>query len=774
MGVNASIPKVDGMGLMLGKPAFTDDLAPRDALVVKVLRSPHAHARILSIDASAALAMPEIKCVLTHENVPKQVFSRAGQGFPEPSPYDAKILDRTLRYVGDAVAVVAGTSEKVVDLALMRIKVTYDVLPAVLNFEEALDHPVLIHGEGDSSSQFPIGHNPNRNLAAQYEMVIGNMKEVLSSCDMVHSGTYYTQAQAHAMTEPHAAVAYYDFQDRLTIISSTQTPFHVRRILAKNLGVPLSTVRVIKPRIGGGYGGKQAIHGEFYVALVTQLTGLPAKLNYSRQEVFTATYTRHQMRIEVTMGAMLDGTLKAIDVSVLSNTGAYGEHALTVLMVAGSKTLPLYNKVEAVGFRGDVVYTNKTPGGAFRGYGAIQGNFALESMMDEMAEKLKIDPIAFRCQNMIKEGETSKIFEIMGEGTEGTPMTIESCKLDSCIDKVLHMSKWKEKYPRVSIDKDRVRGVGLALAMQGSGIPYIDMGSAIIKLNDDGFFNLLVGATDLGTGSDTVLAQMASETLGVPVSQVIVYSSDTDLTPFDTGAYASSTTYVSGHSVRIAAERMKAAIIEKAKSFFHVDAATLEEGVICAGDNRMTLAAFSTKLFYSEHQEQLVAYGSYVGTKSPPPYMAGVCEVEVDLRTGKTQVVGYQAAVDCGTTINPNLVRIQVEGALLQGIGMTLYEEVNYKENGHLLTDSFLRYKVPTRMDAGPMSVSLVDSFEPSGPYGAKSVGEIGIDTPPAAIANAIYNATGVRMRSLPITSEALWQALEVKKAALREQKGEV
>ncbi len=760
MSVKKSIPKVDGLGLMLGKPAYTDDLAPRDALIVKVLRSPYAHAEITSIDVGLAKDIPEIKCALTHENVPDRVFTRAGQGYPEPSPYDARILDKTLRYIGDAVAIVAGITENAVDLAISKIKVEYKVLPAVINFENALDSNVLVHAQGDSSSMFPIGHDPSRNLAAQYSMQIGDMEETLKNCDVVHRSTFYTQAQAHAMTEPHAAVAYYDFQGRLTIISSTQTPFHVRRILAKNLDVPLSTIRVIKPRLGGGYGGKQAIHGEFFVALVTQVTKQPAKLVYSRKEVFRSTYTRHQMRIDIKAGAMKDGTLKAIDVDILSNTGAYGEHALTVLMVAGSKTLPLYNHVDAVAFRGDVVYTNLTPGGAFRGYGAVQGNFALESMMDELAGILEIDPVEFRRLNMIKEGETSKIFEVMGEGTEGTAMTVDSCKLDECLDLALKNLDWKNKYPRTVVDENRVRGVGFAIAMQGSGIPYIDMASAILKLNDDGFFNLLVGATDLGTGSDTILVQIAAETLGVSVDKIIVYSSDTDLTPFDTGAYASSTTYVSGHGVRIAAERMKEAIVDKANRFFGVDNATFDGKNIVAGDQTISLDEFSTSLYYSEQQEQLVSHGSYVGKKSPPPYMAGACEVEVDKRTGRIKVIEYFAAVDCGTPINPNLARIQVEGALLQGIGMTLYEEVKYTEDGHLFNDSFLRYKVPTRMEVGPMHVTFVDSYEPSGPYGAKSVGEIGIDTPPAAIANAIYNATGVRLRALPITSESLWREL--------------
>lgn len=751
MGVDENIKKIDGLGLMLGRPAYTADLMPDQALHVKILRSPHAHAKILSIDTSKAKAMADIKLVLTYEDLKDHTFSRAGQGFPEPSPYDKKILSSKVRYIGDAVCILAGTEEKALEAAMKSIDVKYEILEPITDFEKALDHDIIIHDEGNTSSMFPIGHDPTRNLAAQYEMEIGSVADSLESCDVIHKGIYYTQGQAHCMLETHSAGAYYDVNNRLNIITSTQTPFHVRRIVAKAIDLPISKIRVVKPRIGGGYGGKQAIHGEIYVALVTKLTGQASTLIYSRKEVFEATYRRHPMRIEMTLGANKEGYIKAIDMNILSNTGAYGEHALTVLMVAGSKSLPLYNKVEAVGFRGDVVYTNTTPAGAFRGYGAIQGNFALESSIDELAKKLDMDPIEIRRKNMIKENETSKIFEVMGEGTEGVKMMIESCKLEACLDWVLNAMDYKNKYPKRMVSKDKVRGVGLALAMQGSGIPYIDMGAAILKLNDDGFFNLMVGATDLGTGSDTILAQMAAEVLNVAIDDLSVYASDTDLTPFDTGAYASSTTYVSGHSVRIAAENMKKNIIEKAKKVLKCDHVDFDGKHIITPDQTYDFKKFSTELLYSNHQEQLVAYGSYVGVKSPPPYMVGGCEVEVDLRTDDIKVLNYYAAVDCGTTINPNLAKIQVEGALVQGIGMTLYEEAKDMKSGKLYNNSFLSYKVPTRMDIGPIHVHFVKSYEPSGPFGAKSVGEIGIDTPPAAIANAVYNATGKRIRTLPI-----------------------
>jgi CO/xanthine dehydrogenase Mo-binding subunit len=764
MGVKKSSPKIDGKGLVTGKPAYTDDLSPENALIVKVLRSPHAYAEIIDIDVEEASAIEGIKCIFTYKNVPAGLFTRAAQGYPEPSPYDKKILDKFVRYIGDEVAAVAGIDEKTVDKALDAIKVTYRQLKPIIDFEKAKDADVLVHNHDRSCSLFDIGHAPERNLAASYQMEIGNVAEVLAQCDVVHEGTYYTEANSHCMAEPHSSSAYLDLQGRLTIMSSTQAPFHIRRILAKILMMPISSIRVIKPRIGGGYGGKQAVHGEFFVALTTLRTKLPSKMIYTRKEVFQSTYTRHATRTDMKIGALKDGTIKAIDMNVLSNTGAYGEHALTVLMVIGAKSLPLYNKVDAVAFRGDVVYTNITPAGAYRGYGAVQGNFALESAIEELADKLGIDPVEIRTKNMIKVKETSKIFEVMGEGREGTPTIIESCGLDKCMEICLEKLNWKEKYPRQVIDENRVRGVGLAIAMQGSGIPHIDMASCILKLNDDGSFNMMIGATDLGTGSDTILAQMAAETLRVPVEKIIVYSSDTDLTPFDSGAYASSTTFISGHSVRIAAENMITEIKRAAMRHFNTDMVDFDGTLIRWEKGNISLPELAQILYYSENQEQLVSSGSYVSNTSAPPYMVGGAEVEIDKRTGKVKLLNFVAAVDCGTTINPNLAKIQVEGALLQGIGMTLYEEAKYTPQGQLINNNFLKYKVPTRMEVGKIHVEFVESYDPMGPYGAKSVGEVGINTPPAAITNAIKNALGIRIRKLPVKSETVWAMINEKR----------
>ena len=484
---------------------------------------------------------------------------------------------------------------------------------------------------------------------------------------------------------------------------------------------------------------------------------------YTRKEVFESSYTRHPMRIDIKLGAMKDGTLKAIDCFVLSDTGAYGEHALTVFMVTGSKVLPLYNKVDAVRFNGQVVYTNHVSAGAFRGYGAIQGNYALESAVDMLCTKLKMDPIKFRQKNMILEGETSPIFAIMGEGTEGTAMNMETCKLDFCVKRGMELISWKNTYPRKQLENHKVKGVGMALAMQGSGIPYIDMGAATIKLNDGGFYNLTVGATDIGQGSDTVLAQIAAEELMTTVDKIIVYSSDTDLTPFDTGAYASSTTFVSGNAVLKAAVNMKEMLMQEASKILESDLedVSFDGYTFEANEKKITLPDLSNRITYNHDQKQLTATNSYVGHKSPPPFMAGFIEVDVDQETGEFDIVHYVSVVDCGTPINLKGAQGQVEGGIVQGLGMATFEDVKYGKKGNLISNSFLTYKIPTALDIHKLTTEFAESYEESGPFGAKSVGEIGIDTPPAALSNAIFNAVGVRITKLPITPEKIWRGMQ-------------
>jgi CO/xanthine dehydrogenase Mo-binding subunit len=765
------VSKVDGEGLVLGRPAYTDDLAPENALYVKLVRSPHAFARILSIDPSAALALPGVACVLTWKDCPRVPITRAGQGNPEPSPHDRFILDEYVRYVGDEVAVVAAESEAIAEKAASLVKVDYEVLNPVLDFEEALDNPVVIHPEPGIHEMFPIGFEPKRNIAAAYHMEIGDVEQELAASPVRVETTVHTQAQQHVALEAHAAFSYIDLQGRLVIVTSTQNPWHTRRLLGLAFQMPLRKIRVVKPRIGGGFGGKQHIHVEPYVAMVTMRTGKPARLALTRREVFEATFTRHEMRVKVRLGANPDGMLRAIDMQVLSNTGAYGEHALTTFMVAGSKTLPLYNKAVAVRFGGHVVYTNKVSAGAYRGYGAIQGLTGLEAAMDELAHKLAMDPVELRRKNMLHEGETSEVFRIMGEGTEGVAMNIESCKLEECIARGKELIRWDPDHLVREVAPGILRAKGMAIAMQGSGIPLIDMGSARIEFQDGGFFKLHVGATDLGTGSDTILAQIAAEELGVDMDDIVVHSSDTDHTPFDVGAYASSTTYVSGSAVLKAARSLKAKLIEavaeklgvapedivyKGKIFMTTD-----------GTKELSLDDFSYDTLYhdGEKMKTIEATESFTGDKSPPPYLAAFVEIELDTETGKVDVIDYVVVADVGTPINPKLAKIQIEGGVLQGIGMALYEDVRYSDAGHMLSHTMMTYPIPSREDVGRITVEIVDSYEPSGPFGAKSAGEIGIDTPPPAIANAIRNAVGIRLTEYPFTPERVLMALKAAKA---------
>ncbi len=768
--VRRSSPKIDGKGLILGRPAYTDDLAPPNALVLRLVRSPHAFARILSIDASAALALPGVACVLTWKDCPRIPYTRAGQGHPEPSPRDKFILDEYVRYVGDEVAVVAAVDLRTAEKAAALVRVEYEKLEPVLDFEKAVDSDVVVHPEAGIREMFPIGFEPKRNIAAAYGMEIGEVEAELARSEVRVEGVWRTQAQSHVALEPHAAFSYLDLHGRLTVVSSTQNPWHTRRLLGLALGIPLKGIHVVKPRIGGGFGGKQHVHVEPFAALVTLKTGKPARIALSRKEVFESTFTRHEMRVSLRLGADREGRLRAIDMRILSNTGAYGEHALTTFMVAGSKTLPLYNKAAAVRFGGQVAYTNKVSAGAFRGYGAIQGLFALESAMDDLARKLGQDPVALRRLNMIKEGETSEVFRIMGEGTEGIAMTVESCKLEYCVKRGMELSGWDPKRLSWEEAPGKIRARGMAIAMQGSGIPLVDMGSARIELQDGGSFKLHVGATDLGTGSDTILAQIAAEELEVPVEEITVYSSDTDHTPFDVGAYASSTTYVSGSAVQRAARKMRELLLETVAAKFGLPAGEVayERGAFsgAGGTKKLGLEELSFDTLYHDGaaMRTLSVTESFTGHKSPPPYMAGFVEIEIDAGTGKLRVLDYVAVADTGNPINPNLVRIQLEGGIMQGIGMALCEKVRYTSEGRLLTNSMMSYPIPTREEVGRIRVEIADSYEPSGPFGAKSAGEIGIDTPPAAIGNAIFNATGTRLYSLPFEPEAILAALAARR----------
>ncbi len=759
--VGISAHRVDGRGLVTGKPVFVDDLPKHPGLLhVALLTSPHAHARITSIDTRAAEQVEGIALVLDHRNTPHRRYTTAGQGYPEPSPYDSRMFDTKVRWVGDRVAAVAADTLESAERALGLIEVDYEMLDPVLSIDEALaDGAPVIHDEDDALDVW----DAERNISAHMVASAGDAEKGLAESDVVVEVTTETHYAQHAPLEPHVVSTFLDEQGRLVIVSSTQVPFHVRRIIGRLLDVPVHGIRVIKPRIGGGFGVKQEVLIEDLPSLVTLRTGRPAQMVYTREQEFISSRTRHPMRIRVRLGAKDDGTLHALAMDVLSNTGAYGTHGLTVLSNVGSKTLPLYNKAPHVSFRGDAVYTNLPVGGAYRGYGATQGYFPLETAVDRLAGELGMDALEWRSLNHIREGETSPIFVALGEGREGVEQTITSCELDECIRLGAERIGWSEKRGKREREGSKVHGVGMSVHMQGSGIPMIDMGAATIKMNDDGSFNLLVGATDLGTGSDTILAQIAAEVLAVPLESVIVTSSDTDITPFDVGAYASSTTYVSGMAVQKAAEEVREQILEVAALMLEADPGELElvdERVVAGDDRSVSLANIGIRTLYGVEQQQIGATASFVPELSPPPFLASFCEVAVDESTGRVDVLRYVAAIDCGTAINPKLAEGQLEGAIANGIGFALFEEMIFDAEGHPKTPDFARYKIPGPMDMPELETILVDSYEPTGPMGAKSVSEIGINAPIPTIANAIYDATGVWLTETPFTPERVWRAL--------------
>lgn len=760
--VGKSVPKLDALALATGQPKFTLDLDVPGCLVGKILPSPHAHAEIVSIDTGEAEKVPGVRAILHFGNTERVPYTTAGQGWPEPSPYDTVLFDRKVRFVGDRVAAVAAETEEAAEQALAKIKVEYKVLPAVLSIEEALARGApVIHDEADCEGVY----DPKHNIAAAVDIPVGDVAKALAKAThrvQVSCEIPYFQ---HAALEPHCVIAYFDEDGRLVLRTATQVPFHVRRIVARVLRLDPKQVRVIKPRIGGGFGSKQEVILEPIAAALALRTGRPVKLAYSREEVFVASRTRHPMKVTVKLGADERGVVQALDMEALSNTGAYGTHSLTVLSNVGSKTLPLYNKAQHLRFHGKAVYTNLPVAGAYRGYGATQGYFALEVAMDMLAEKLGMDPLELRLRNHIRAGETSPIFEKIGEGREGKAQVVRSCQLEECLRLGAERIGWYDKRRSPRREGPWAYGVGLACAMQGSGITGIDMAAATLVMQDDGTFRLLVGATDIGTGSDTILAQIAAEVLSVPVDKIFVYSSDTDFTPFDTGAYASSTTYVSGNAVLKAAQEVRNQILEVAAQALAepVDHLELASGRVVSSKTgkALTLQEVGHRAIYVVHQRQIAATASFTCPESPPPFAAFFAEVAVDTETGVVRLERFVAAVDCGVAIHPKLAEGQVEGAVVQGIGHALYEEMHFSPNGRCTNPNFFDYKVPYALDVPPIETILVPSHEPTGPFGAKSVGEVGINGPLPAISNAIYQATGVRLTRAPFGPQRLLGALK-------------
>ena len=759
--VNQPVRKTDAMALVTGKPVYTDDLAPADCLIVKILRSPHANAWVEDIKTGTAEKVAGIACILTYKDVPQKRFTLAGQTSPEMSPDDRLILDRHVRFVGDAVAIIAGETEEAVDKAMKRIRVEYRVEAPVLDMHKAKDNPILVHPEENWKLKIPLGGDNKRNLCATAVEEQGDVDEVLRNCKYTVEETYHTKANQQTMMETFRTACYLDHFGRLVVLSSTQIPFHVRRIVGRALDIPASKVRVIKPRIGGGFGAKQTSVSEIYPAIVTWKTGRPSKMIFSRYESMICSSPRHEMEITVRAGADENGIIRAIDVYTLSNTGAYGEHSSTTVGLSGHKSIALYRHTEAYRFAFDVVYTNKQAAGAYRGYGATQGIFAVESAVNELAHKMGMDPVKIKELNMPVEGGPLP-------GYHDVPVA-QSCTMDRCMARAKEMMDWDSKYPCRDMGNGKVRGVGVAMAMQGSSIAGVDVGGADIKLNEDGSYTLALGCTDMGTGCDTILAQIAADCLDTPMENIVVFSVDTDISPYDSGSYASSTTYTTGVAVIKACEELKKKICELGAQMLETDVDKVDfDGSYVFStegeeEKKVSLEDVALKgTFFNNIELQVVKQHS--SPISPPPFMVGMAEVEVDTETGNIDVLDYVAVVDCGTPINPNLARVQTEGGIAQGIGMALFEDVQYTDKGKIRNNSFMQYKIPTREDIGKIRVDFESSYEESGPFGAKSIGELVIDTPCPALAEAVYNATGIRVRELPITPEKVAMGILKKK----------
>lgn len=774
-------PKVDAVKLAQGKPAFAADIEMRGMLVAKVLHSPHAHARIKKIDARKARNLSGVAAVLTYEDVPRVVYSTAGQSHPIPGPLDSFSLDHKVRFAGDRVALVAAETEAIAEQALELIEVEYEPLAAILDPEGAMvEGAPVIH---DEPEYVPFAEcDPQRNLAAHIHIDIGDVEKGLAEADEVFEQTYEVPKVQQTSIEPHVVITYWDEDDRLVIRTSTQVPFHARRQLAPVLGLPAKRIRVIKPRIGGGFGGKQEVLVEDIAAHLTIATGRPVRFQTTRDEELTASRSRHPMRIRMRTGVKRDGTITANEMIVLSDTGAYGCHALTVTGNTGHKSMALYvgdgefRKSPNIRFHADIVYTNTPPSGAYRGYGVPQGFWAVERHMEKIARSLGMDPLEFRLKNALRAGELHPFSTAWSEGREPRPETIQSCGLEECVAQGAAAIGWYEKHGnarwrRVAGRPHLRRGIGVATVMQGTAIPYLDMGGASIKINDDGSFNLLVGATDLGTGSDTVLAQQAAEVLGVPVEDVIVYSSDTDFTPFDKGAYASSTTYISGAAVVHAAEqvaerlRVRAArmLSEQIGKKVRATAVRLKDRRAWAPDgSSVTLAEVALDALHHQDQEQIMAVASFVSPVSPVPFAAQFAEVTVDTETGAVHVDRLVMAVDSGVIVNPLTASGQIEGGMTQALGYAVCEEMRYDGEGRPRERSLSDYHIFQAHEMPELQTIFVETIEPSHPFGVKAVAEIPMDGVAPAVGNAVLDACGADVRIAPITPERVWRALQV------------
>jgi len=776
--------KVDGSQLIMGRKAYVEDRVEPEALHMKLLRSTFAHAYITKIDTSMAESLPGVVSIITHENCPDVYYGSAGQGFPEPSPYDKKMFNQKIRHAGDRIAAVVAETEQIALDAIALIHVEYEALPVIMSIDDARapGAPLIQNGiieyaagapddldelnksadprDGRVIYQFPIGGNPRKNIAASVEGGIGNVEEGFSGSDVVLEREYESSQIQCTPLEPH--VVYTKMEgDRLVIHASTQVPWHLRRIVARVLGIKENKIHVIKERVGGGYGSKQDILLDELAAWVTWQTGKSVYYRYSRKEEFESCTTRHVMKIKVKLGAMKDGTMTAIDMTVLANTGPFGNHCLTVPMNACSKSLPLF-LCDHFHFDVTTYYSNIPPAGAYQGYGAPKGSYALQMAVAELAEQLGMDPLVLIDKNRVREGSMLEILKCLGEGREGKAAPVISCGLDEALKKGRELIQWGTKVE--SGDPDVKIGKGVVIIQQGSGLPGLDHSNAEVKLLTDGTLLVRSGGADLGTGLDTMCVKIASEVLSVPMDEIAVLSGDTDTTSFDTGAYASSGTYFSGNAVLKASEDLKKKILDAAAEMLKEPAEDLVlelPSLVRGKTGSVSLEELARDCLTGEGRGQLIGYASYTTEDSAFPYGAHFCQVAVNIRSGAIEVQKYYALQDCGTPINPELALGQIYGGVMKSIGHTLYEEMVFDERGRCINPDFRSYGVPMMGDVPrDLQAHLIFTEDPFGPFGGKSIAEISVNGAAPVIANAIHDACGVWIRSWPLTPEKVLKGL--------------
>lgn len=761
--VGKPLTKIDGPRLVRPTASYVDDMVQPGTLIIKVMKSPHAHAMIKNIDTSKAEALEGVHLITTYKNGPQMPYNTAGQGYPEPSPYDFKLVDSHMRYRGDRVAIVAADTEEIAEEAIKLIDVEYEVLPAVFDPFEARKGEVLIQDRDISVDPLPIGQDPKTNRAAHNAGGIGDVKKGLNEADVIVKRDYGTTLIQCTPMETHRCYGYIE-NERLVLRASTQVPWHLRRIVAKVLGIRENRIHVIKERVGGGFGAKQDIVMEDIVAWVTWQTGMPSYYKMTREEEFVNSRVRHPMYFTVTVGATKEGKLTAIDIEEVSDTGPYGVHCLTVPMNACSKTLPLF-KCENMHYDVSTYYTNNVITGAYQGYGAPQGSFAVQMAIAETADKLGIDQIEFLKKNMVEKGYMLEILKCLGEGQEGIAQRISSCGLNECLDRGAELIQW---YKPLKNEKPYLKkGRGAAIIQQGSGLPGIDSANAEIKMMGDGTFMILMGGTDLGTGLDTLAVKVSAEMLCTDPGNFSLLAADTDVTPFDVGAYASSGTYFSGMAVYRAAQDMKNKILQQAALLLNCSPDTLKlefPGKVTGGAEEADFRRIAAFTQNGTGAGQLIGHGNFTTEEAPIPYGAHFAEVTVDMRTGQVELDKYYAVQECGTPINPELALGQVYGGVVKSIGHTLYEILKFDEKGACLNPEFMNYKVPMIRDLPKeFKCELIEVEEHLGPYGGKSVSEISTNGASAAIGIAIYNAAGVWMPTWQMTADEVYK--ELKKA---------